>query len=204
MKGLYAITPDVSSTEALERLVAQALEGGIAALQYRNKHADAPLRGEQAAALLRMTRARGVPLIVNDDVALAAAIDADGAHLGREDGEIAAARRALPGKLLGASCYASFEAAEAALSAGADHVAFGSVFASTTKPVARRAPLELLSRARSLGAPVIAIGGITIENAPQVVRAGADCVAVISDLFRASDIAGRATAYRRLFEKGPA
>lgn len=204
MKGLYAITPDVASTEAIERLVMQALDGGVAVLQYRNKHADAALRREQAEALLRMTRARRVPLIVNDDVALAAAIDADGAHVGRDDGEIAAARRVLPGKLLGASCYASLEAAEAALHAGADHVAFGSVFASNTKPGAGRAPLDLFSRARSLGVPLVAIGGITVENAPQVISSGADCVAVISDLFGASDITGRAAAYRRLFEKGPA
>lgn len=204
MKGLYAITPDITSTEALERLVTQALDGGIAVLQYRNKLADAALRREQAEALLRIARTRRVPLIVNDDVALAAAIDADGAHVGREDGEIAAARRALPGKLLGASCYASFEAAEEALAAGADHVAFGSVFASTTKPGARRARLDLFSRARNLGAPLVAIGGITLENAPQVIASGADCVAVISDLFGAPDITGRAAAYRRLFEKGPA
>ena len=204
MKGLYAITPDVASTAVLERMVAQALEGGVAVLQYRNKLADAALRREQAEALLRLARARHVPLIVNDDVALAAAIDADGAHVGRDDGDVAAARRALPGKRLGASCYASLEAAEAAVAAGADHVAFGSVFASGTKPGAGRAALDLFSRARRLGVPLVAIGGITVENAPQVISSGADCVAVISDLFGASEITVRAAAYRRLFEKGPA
>lgn len=202
MKGLYAITPDVVSTEALARMVDLALEGGIALLQYRNKLADADLRKEQAQALLRLTRARRVPLIVNDDAALAAAIDADGAHVGRDDGEVAAARRVLPGKLLGASCYASFEAAQAAIAAGADHVAFGSVFASNTKPGAGRAPLNLFSRARCLGVPLVAIGGITLDNALLVIAAGADCVAVITDLFGAPDIAGRAAAYRGLFEKG--
>ena len=204
MKGLYAITPDVLSTEALERMAGHALDGGIALLQYRNKAADAPLRREQAGMLLRLTRAKRVPLIVNDDVALAAAIDADGAHVGRDDGDVAAARRALPGKLLGASCYASFEAAETAVREGADHVAFGSVFASSTKPGAGRAPLGLFARARSLGVPLVAIGGITIDNAPEVIAAGADCIAVITDVFGAPDIAGRASAFRRLFEKGPA
>ncbi len=202
MKGLYAITPDVVSTEALARMVDFALEGGIALLQYRNKLADADLRKEQAQALLRLTRARRVPLIVNDDAALAAAIDADGAHVGRDDGEVAAARRVLPGKLLGASCYASFEAAQAAIAEGADYVAFGSVFASNTKPGAGRAPLDLFLRARCLGVPLVAIGGITFDNAPLVIAAGADCVAVISDLFGAPDIGGRAAAYRGLFEKG--
>lgn len=204
MRGLYAITPDTASTEALIRMVGEALAGGIRVLQYRNKLADGALRAEQAGALLRMTRARGVPLIVNDDVALAAAIDADGAHVGREDGGVASARKLLPGKLLGASCYASLDAARAAVADGADHVAFGSVFASGTKPGAGRAPLSVFGQARELGVPLVAIGGITTENAPRVIAAGADCVAVISDLFGAADIADRATRYQNLFESLPA
>jgi thiamine-phosphate pyrophosphorylase len=204
VKGLYAITPDVASTDTLTRMVAQALEGGIALLQYRNKLADTALRHEQALALLRLTRPRSVPLIINDDVVLAAAIDADGAHVGRDDGEVAAARRMLPGKLLGASCYASLEAAQSAVAEGADHVAFGSLFASGTKPGATRAPFGIFARARALGVPLVAIGGITLENAPLAVAAGADCLAVIADLFGAPDIAGRAARYRTLFEKSPA
>jgi thiamine-phosphate pyrophosphorylase len=201
VKGLYAITPDVASTDALIRMVAQALEGGAAILQYRNKLADAALRKEQARALLRLARSKSVPLIVNDDVALAAELDADGAHVGRDDGKVAAARRVLPGKLLGASCYASLEAARIAVAEGADHVAFGSVFSSTTKPAATRAPLVLFSEARALGVPLVAIGGITADNAQLAVAAGADCLAVITDLFGATDIASRASLYRELFEK---
>ncbi len=202
MKGLYAITPDVLSTDALTRMVACALEGGIVLLQYRNKLADAMLRGEQARALLRLARAKNVPLIINDDVALAAAIDADGAHVGRDDAEIAAARRTLPGKLLGASCYDRLAAARSAIAAGADHVAFGSVYASSTKPGARYASLELFSQARALGVPLVAIGGITLENASRVIAAGADCVAVISDIFGAADITARVAGYRQLFAGG--
>jgi thiamine-phosphate pyrophosphorylase len=201
MKGLYAITPDTSSTDVLVRVVADALRGGINYLQYRNKLADTTLRREQARILLRMARASNVPLIVNDDVGLAAEIDADGAHVGRDDGDVRVARRALPGKLLGASCYASLDAARAAIADGADHVAFGSIFASGTKPGAMRAPLELFSQARSLGVPVVAIGGVTLDNAPGAIAAGADCVAVIADLFGAPDIARRAALYRNLFEK---
>lgn len=200
MKGLYAITPDLASTEDMVRRVSKALQGGATVLQYRNKLASADLRKEQAHALLRLARPRGVPLIVNDDVGLAAAIDADGAHVGREDGEVKAARRALPGKLLGVSCYASLEAARVAIAEGADHVAFGSVFASGTKPAAGRAPLAIFTEARSLGVPLIAIGGITAENAPLAIAAGADCLAVISDLFDAPDIRARAALYRHLFE----
>lgn len=202
MRGLYAITPDTASTESLLRMVGEALAGGIAMLQYRNKTANDAVRREQAAALLNLARARGVPLIVNDDVALASAIDADGAHVGRDDGGVAAARRALPGKLLGASCYSSIEAAEAAVRDGADHVAFGSLFASGTKPGATRAPLALFGQARKIGVPLVGIGGITVDNAHLAIDAGADCLAVISDLFGASDISGRARAYRSLFEKG--
>jgi thiamine-phosphate pyrophosphorylase len=203
VKGLYAITPDEASTELLVHRVAAALQGGVACVQYRNKQAGPRLRHEQAEALLRLTRARGVPLIINDDVALAAEIDADGAHVGRDDGDVAAARRRLPGKLLGASCYASLDAARSAVADGADHVAFGSVFASGTKPSATHAPLGLFSAARSLGVPLVAIGGITLANAPRVLAAGADCVAVISHLFGAADIAARAAGYHSLF-KGPA
>lgn len=201
MKGLYAITPDVASTDALERMAAEALRGGIDFLQYRNKRAEAWMRREQARMLLRMTRAANVPLIINDDVTLAAEIDADGVHVGRDDGEVAAARRRLPGKLLGASCYASLESARTAIADGADYVAFGSVFASGTKPGAGRAPLDIFALAGSLGVPLVAIGGITLDNAARVLAAGAACVAVITDLFGAADIAGRAALYRGLFEK---
>ena len=199
MRGLYAITPDELATDALTRMVERALAGGIVMLQYRNKLADAELRAEQAQALLRLTRAKGVPLIINDDVALAAAIDADGAHVGRDDVDIAVARRTLPAKLLGASCYDRLDSARRAIDAGADHVAFGSIFLSSTKPGAVRAPLELFAQARAYGVPLVAIGGITLENAAAVIAAGADCIAVISDLFGCADITARAAAYRQLF-----
>jgi thiamine-phosphate pyrophosphorylase len=181
-------------------MVVAALEGGVAVLQYRNKKADAALQKEQAGALVRIARAKRVPLIINDNVALAAELDADGAHVGRDDGQVAVARRLIPGKLLGASCYASLESACSAVAEGADHVAFGSVFDSPTKPGAARAPLTLFARARSLGVPLVAIGGITTLNAPDAIAAGADCVAVITDLFGAADIPGRARTYRELFE----
>ena len=181
-------------------MVERALAGGAAFLQYRNKSADAALRNEQARALLRLARASRVPLIINDDVVLAAAIDADGAHVGRDDAEVATARKLLPGKLLGASCYASLDTARQAVACGADHVAFGSVFCSVTKPAANRAPLSLFADAAMLGVPMVAIGGITTQNAHLAISAGADCLAVISDVFSAPDITGRVAEYRKLFE----
>jgi thiamine-phosphate pyrophosphorylase len=192
LRGLYAITPEGGD---LERRVRLALEGGVALLQYRRKTRDAV----EARAIVKLAREFRVPLIINDDVPLALELGADGVHLGRDDGDLAAARRRLGGKLLGASCYDNAALARSAVQAGADYVAFGSVFASPTKPAAVRAPLSLFKEARPLGVPLAAIGGITLENAPQLVAAGADLLAVISDLFDASDIRQRARDYGKLF-----
>ena len=196
-RGLYAITP-----ERLARVEDALASGALCALQYRAKQAGAATRRRDAERLLARCRAHGVPLIVNDDLELALAIGADGVHLGRDDGELAAVRARLPGRLLGASCYDRAELAERAVAAGADYVAFGSVFPSLTKPAAVRAPLTLF--AREFGVPKVAIGGVTLDNAPQLLAAGADCLAVITDLFDAPDVAARARQYGRLFEHEPA
>ena len=193
LRGLYAITPP-----ELSRVEDALASGALCALQYRAKHAPPAARLREAQQLLERCRAHRVPFIVNDDVELALAVQADGVHLGREDGDLAAARARLPGRLLGASCYDRPELARRAVAAGADYVAFGSVFPSPTKPAALRAPLALF--ALELGVPKVAIGGITLENAPQALAAGADCVAVITDLFDAPDVAARARAYGRLFQ----
>ena len=206
LRGLYAITPDDADSARLEarvRTLLAAATDGCAALQYRNKTASPALRLEQAQRLATLARASGVPFIVNDDIELAIAVGSDGVHLGRDDGELRAARRKLPGKLLGVSCYDSFAAAQAAVAAGADYVAFGSVFPSGTKPGAVRAPVELFAQARTLGVSLVAIGGITLENAASVLHAGADALAVISALFDAPDIASRAREFARLFAAKP-
>ena len=190
MRGLYAITPEGAGLVAKVRA---ALQGDIALLQYRNKRGTL----DEAKEIVRLAREHGVPLIINDDVELALRVGADGAHLGRDDGDFSIARKKMKGKILGASCYDRIELAHAAVAAGADYVAFGSVFASPTKPGAVRAPLSLFKN--DLGVPLCAIGGITLANAPQAIAAGADLVAVISDLFDAPDIAARARAYGKLF-----
>ena len=202
LRGLYAITPDEADTRILTAKVAAALEGGLTALQYRNKTADPSLRRAQADALAPLCRAHHVPFILNDDLDLAIAVNAEGVHLGGTDGDLAHARRRLgPDKLLGASCYNRYELAVAAKSAGADYVAFGAAFVSPTKPAAVRAPLELYARAhRELGLTVVAIGGITRANAAPLVSAGVDALAVITDLFEARDIAARARDFNALFE----
>jgi thiamine-phosphate pyrophosphorylase len=203
LKGLYAVTPDLADTADLLRRVEQALLGGVRLVQYRNKPASPALRRGQATALLDLCHRHGVPLVINDDLALALAIGADGVHLGREDGDLAAARAALgAGKRLGVSCYDDLERARQAKRIGADYVAFGSFFASPTKPAAVRAPLTLPAAAKAeLGLPVCAIGGITLRNAPQLIGAGVDLLAVISDLFEAPDIRARAAAYTLFFSE---
>lgn len=204
LRGLYAITPDDADGARLLARVAEALsgagDGGWAALQYRNKLAAAPERLAQARALAALARAKGVRFIVNDDIELARQVRADGVHLGRQDGSLAEARRRLPGAMIGATCHDSLAAARAAVAAGADYVAFGSVFPSRTKPAAVRAPLALFGEARMLGVPLVAIGGIDAQNAPGVIRAGADAIAVISALFDAPDVAARARTLADLFK----
>lgn len=197
MRGLYAITPDIADTAALAAKVEQALKAGVVMLQYRNKIISKDKRLLQARELAPLARGYGVPFIVNDDVEVALSVGANGVHLGKDDGELAAARAKLPGRILGASCYGDLDQARVAVRAGASYVAFGSVFPSSTKPDAVRAPLSLFRS--ELGVPLCAIGGITVDKAPELIAAGADLLAVISDLFDAPDIGARAAQYRKLF-----
>lgn len=203
LRGLYAITPDCLAPSVLLDRVRAALQGGAALVQFRDKGGDAVRRAETARALLALCREYGARLLINDDLALALAVLADGLHLGAGDGQLAIARQALgPGRVLGASCYGDFERARAAVAEGADYVAFGAMHPSSTKPLAVRASPALISRCRTeLRVPACAIGGITVENARPLLVAGADLLAVISDLFGAPDIASRAAAYQQLFEE---
>jgi len=202
LRGLYAITPDWSDTRRLLAATEAILAAGCRLLQYRNKAASPCHRQEQAVALRGLTRRFGALLIVNDDVELAGDCEADGVHLGKGDGGLAQARARLgAGKILGASCYQDPALAEKTARAGADYVAFGSFHPSPSKPQARRAGLDLLATGRSAGRPVCAIGGITPDNAPILVKAGADMVAVISALYDAPDPGAVARQFISLFEQ---
>lgn len=203
LSGLYAVTPDLADTPDLLARVEAALAGRARAVQYRNKSASTALRLAQGRALLALCRRYHVPLIINDHLDLALAFDADGVHLGAEDGSLAQAREKLgPDKILGASCYDRIDAALAARRAGADYVAFGSFFPSGVKPDAVHAPLALLKEAKQrVSLPVVAIGGVTPENAPQLIAAGADAVAVISALFGAADVKRAAQRFDALFQR---
>jgi thiamine-phosphate pyrophosphorylase len=210
LRGLYAVTPDrwnaaASQVPPLADLVAQAIRGGARMIQYRDKGTDWRHRLAEAGELAELCRPLEVPLIVNDDPGLAQAVGASGVHLGRDDAWPLEARARLgPDAILGVSCYDRLDLAVSAERAGADYVAFGSFFPSSTKPGAVRAPLRLLAEARSrLRIPIVAIGGITPENGGPLIAAGADLLAVVAGLFGAPDIAAAARSYADLFERGP-
>lgn len=200
LRGLYAVTPETDDLARLRGLVSRAIEGGARLVQYRAKRVAARERLRQAESLLALCRDHGVPLVVNDDLALAIALGADGIHLGRDDGDPRVARERLPEAILGVSCYDDVARAVAAAEAGADYVGIGSVFPSATKPQAARSGLAALGEARRrAGVPVAAIGGITPANAAEAVAAGADMLAVVSSLFDAPDVAAAARALSRPF-----
>jgi thiamine-phosphate pyrophosphorylase len=201
ISGLYALTPDLLDTDELIVRVTAAIAGGAAALQYRNKIASPPLRRAQALALRDLCAVQGTIFIVNDDVNLAYAVDADGVHLGRDDVPLARARQRLGSTaIIGASCYDSLECAAAAVAAGADYVAFGSFFPSTIKPDAVRVEAALLTAAKvRWNVATVAIGGITPATAPALIAAGADALAVITAVFDAPDVTAAAKAFRDAF-----
>jgi thiamine-phosphate pyrophosphorylase len=204
-RGLYVLTDhDEHGIDRLLEDVSAAIAGGAAMVQYRDKSADAGKRLEQAAALASLCRRHDVRLLINDDPALASQVGADGVHLGRDDAGLDEARALLgPDAIIGLSCYNEWPRAERAARSGADYLAFGSVFPSSTKPAAVHAPLALLSRARrELKLPICAIGGITPDRTPELIAAGADLIAVISGIFGQPDPQAAARAYALAFDGG--
>ncbi len=203
-RGLYAITDSALHTgAALEQAVTRAIAGGARMIQYRDKSEDADRRHAEAAMLVRVCRRHGVPLIVNDDVELALLTDADGVHLGRDDADLSTARSRLGNHcIIGLSCYNKVELAEAAQHNGADYVALGSMFSSTTKPDAMRAEIATVESARGrIHLPIVAIGGITPENGASLLDAGVDLLAVVRGVFGHDDPAESARQYAQLFAR---
>lgn len=201
LRGLYAITDARETTpETIARTVEQALRGGAAIIQFRDKSCDHPRRLRTAQALRELTHQHHALLIINDDAALAATCNADGVHIGQHDTELREARAQLgPQAIIGISCYNRFELAQQAAASGADYVAFGRFYPSKTKPDAVPASPDLLHQAKQeLDIPVVAIGGITVDNAAPLIEAGADMLAVVDGLFDQADIRAAAEQYRQL------
>ncbi len=201
--GLYAITPQ--RYPDLGRLcdeVRDVLKGGATMVQFRDKSDDSAWREEAAGILLELCNTHGAALVINDDVQLAMKTGASGVHLGRDDMAPQLAREKLGSdRLIGVSCYNSLDLARRAAADGADYLAFGSVFASGSKPGAVHCPPAVLTQARCLGLPVVAIGGITPDNACAVVNAGADSLAVIGAVFNAADVRSAAESFSGIWQK---
>ncbi len=201
-KGLYAITDcENLTTEQLVHKTEQILRTGAAMLQYRNKYDDFTVRESQAGQLQMLCGKYNVPFIINDDIELASAINADGVHLGKDDHNCEQAR-ALFGqqKIIGISCYNDLNRAMAAESMGASYIAFGAFFPTQTKNNTVKAGPELIREAKQrLKLPVVAIGGITPENGKSLIDAGADFLAVISGIYGPADPAQVMQSYITLF-----
>jgi len=201
-KGIYAITDyaNTSEQELLEKSE-NILKTGVSLFQYRNKEPDQQKKKRLAQALQSLCHQHNVPFIVNDDVSLAKDISADGVHLGKDDGVIHLARKTLGAKIIGISCYNDINRAAEAERLGADYIAFGAFFPSITKPDAKKAEIDLVKQAKlQLSIPVVAIGGITPENAKPLIDANIDYLAIISGLYAASDTIKATQNYNDLFK----
>ena len=204
LHGLYAITSEAICADTATLLAAaeDALAGGARLLQYRDKWNSAELRAHNAHVLLGLCHEHGALFIVNDDIALALACGADGVHVGNTDASLATARAQLgPQAVIGVSCAGSIERALAAQAGGASYVAFGRFFDSRTKPNAPGSEPGLLNAARpQLQVPICAMGGVTPQNAGDLIARGADMVAAVDGVFGAADIEAAARGYTKLFQ----
>ena len=201
MRGLYLVTPNWDDTDRLLEVTEQALQEGVALLQYRHKHADAALRREQAGALLGLARKYGVPFIVNDFIDLCEELDADGVHVGGTDICVAQARARLGRqKWVGASCYGDLQLAHKAQEEGASYMAFGGFYPSLVKQYPVTTDPDIVPRARrEIALPCVVIGGMTPENAAPLVTRGADLVAVISSVYLADDVSASVREFNKRF-----
>ena len=202
LRGLYAITDShLIPSRHFVATVEEAIKGGARVIQYRDKSTNNNQRFQQAQALHYICQQYQVPLIINDDVALAQQVGAEGIHLGQTDAQLTTVRNMLGNDvIIGISCHNQLVLAQEAVAKGATYVAFGRFFPSQTKPNAVAAHLDLLSQAHQiLPCPIVAIGGITPDNGKQLIAAGADCLAVIHGVFGQPNISAAAQRYAQLF-----
>jgi len=198
---LYLISPQDVGGDFPDRLKAALAGGPVAAFQLRVKGVDSHELARLAEPLQRICADADAAFIVNDSVSLAKRLDADGVHLGQSDGDAREARAILgPSKQIGVTCHASRHLAMEAGEAGADYVAFGAFYETTTKPSQHRPEPAILSWWASLfEIPCVAIGGITPGNAAPLVTAGADFIAVCNAVWGKDDPAGEVAKFAELF-----
>lgn len=208
LRGLYAITDELLTpyqNGLIFKLVEEALKGGAKVIQLRDKHSSLQELLPIAKKLKELCHTYNALLIINDRIDLAIKVEADGLHIGIEDASLREARRKLPNKIIGVSCYGDLERALLAQSEAANYVAFGSFFTSPTKPTAKTISKEVLIEAKKIiKIPICAIGGITLSNAKELAFLGVDMLAVISGLWNSRDIYATAKAFSSLFDKAEA
>lgn len=203
MRGLYIITDEILTPYSkIETLVEQSLKGSAKIVQFRDKNSSYKEAFEVAKKLKNLTKSYGATFIINDNIKLAIELDCDGVHIGLDDGELKEAKKDLKDKIVGVSCYNDLERAKKLASLGADYVAFGAFFKSSTKPNAPLAQIETLKEAkRVLNVPVCTIGGITLPKAQNLVTNGADMLAVISDIWKSENIEKQSREYSKLWKR---
>lgn len=190
LPGIYAISPEQENTAILIEQISAAIKGGVRLVQYRDKHLTSSKRIEQAKSLRKLCSENNTLLLINDDIELAKICQTDGVHLGQGDSSLIKAREYLgPDAIIGITCHDSLELAQKAANQGADYVSFGCFFPSKTKPNAKPADLSILKQAKEqFHIPIVAIGGITQENAGLLIDSGADLLALCAGLFSCVDI----------------
>jgi thiamine-phosphate pyrophosphorylase len=203
IKGLYAVTPEEKDLFVLSSQVESCIKGGARLIQYRSKTLSKIEQNKQARKIKMVCDYYKVPLIINDDIELCRILDADGVHLGENDDSLEKARLILgPSKIIGVSCYNSIDRVKKAVDKGATYIALGACFPTITKPNAPTASLDLIALVlKKFKIPVVAIGGINLENIELLINEGINCVAVINSLFKTKDIEGMARQFSSLIKK---
>ena len=203
IKGLYAITPDEKNLSILKSKVESSIKGGATLVQYRSKILSKNEQKKQAEEIKKICDYYQIPLIINDDIELCSILNADGVHLGENDENLEKARFILgPEKIVGVSCYNSIDRVKISQDKGATYIALGACFQSATKPNAPIASADLIALVlKNFQVPLVAIGGITLENIDLIIKEGVECCAVINSLFKSQDIEGTAKQFSSHLEK---
>jgi thiamine-phosphate pyrophosphorylase len=201
INGIYAITPDWEDTRQLIIKTEELLSNKINLLQYRNKKANKQLRMTQAKELQALCHHYQVPFIINDDFELCGILEADGIHLGKDDITIEEVRDKLGNKIIvGVSCYNDAERVNEMMASSCDYIALGACFPTKTKPNAPHASLNLLEHVVEISIkPVVAIGGINLDNCSPVINSGVDAIAMINALYSTDKVSDKILEIKRKF-----